>query len=150
MTVVLLSMSRCRSLCSRRLCWGTCHRKHKVWKHNSCCQRCTYTLQQPFNCRGQCYDALSNMNGYKKAFTRQILEESSLTLTYCHGHALNLAVGDMIRAERLSRDTIGTTSELSKLIKKSPKREAMLSKMKELSLGTLDLKCYTLPDEQCE
>ena len=71
------------------------------------------------------------MNGYKKAFTRQILEESSLTLTYCHGHALNLAVGDMIRAERLSRDTIGTTCELSKLIKKSPKREAMLSKMKE-------------------
>ena len=42
----------------------------------------------------------------------------------------------MIRAERLLRDTRDTTSELSKLKKKSPKRDAMPFKLKEeISLG---------------
>ena len=39
-------------------------------------------------------------------------------------------VSDMIRAERLLRYTMATTGELFKLIKRSPKRDAMLSKLK--------------------
>ena len=48
-----------------------------------------------------------------------------------HGHALNLAVGEIIRAERLLRDTMDNTSELFKLTIKSPERNAILFKMKE-------------------
>ena len=54
---------------------------------------------------------------------------------------------DMIRAERFLRDTMDTTSELSKLIKKSTKREAVLSKLKEeLSLRNYEFRvlCPTL------
>ena len=74
------------------------------------------------------------MAGHKKGIPSQILEESPLT--QCYGHVLNLDVGDMIRTDWLLRDTMNTTSELSKLIKKSPKWNAMLSKLNaELSLG---------------
>ena len=61
------------------------------------------------------------MTGHKKGIESQILEESPLAfLTHCYGHVLNLAVGDMIRAEQLLGDSMDTTSELSKLIKKVP------------------------------
>ena len=77
------------------------------------------------------------MTGYKKGVASQIFEESPLVfLTHCYDHALNLAVGDMIRAEWLLRDTMDTTSEPSKLKKDPPNRDAMLFKLKEeLSLG---------------
>ena len=42
-----------------------------------------------------------------------------------------IMVSDMIRAERLLRDTMATTGELFKLIKRSPKRDAILSNLKE-------------------
>ena len=44
-------------------------------------------------------------------------------------HALNLAVNDMIKEDRLLKSTMNTTSELLKLIKKLPKREGMLQKI---------------------
>lgn len=44
---------------------------------------------------------------------------------------MNLAVGDLIRAEWFLRDTMDTTSDLSKLMRKSPKQDAMLFKLKE-------------------
>ena len=104
------------------------------------------------NCRRQCYDEASNTNGHKKGVVSQILEESPLAfLTHCYDHALNSAIDDMIRAEGLLRDTIDTTSELSKLIKNFHKRDAMLSKRKEeLSLETMDLECYVVPGGQRE
>ena len=64
--------------------------------------------------------------------TSQILFGFSLAfLTHFHGHAFNLAVGEIIRAERLLRDTMDNTSELFKLTIKSPERNAMLFKLKE-------------------
>ena len=83
------------------------------------------------NCRGQCYDGASNMTGDKRGNTSQILQEYPLAFLTRYGHALSLAIGDMIRAERLLRNTMDTASKLSKLIKKSLKRNAMLSEMKE-------------------
>ena len=71
-----------------------------------------------FNCCGQCYDWASNIIGHKMEDASQILEESPLTfLTHCYGHTLNLASGDMIRMERLLKDTMDTTNKLSKLNK---------------------------------
>ena len=83
------------------------------------------------NCRGQCYDGASNMKGIKQSVATQIQSESALVfLTHCHGHALNLAVNDMIKEDRLLKNTMDTTSELSKLITKLPKREGMLQKIR--------------------
>lgn len=55
----------------------------------------------------------NNMTVYKKKVSTQILEESPLAfLTHCYGHALNLAVGDMIKQERQLRSTVDTTYKL--------------------------------------
>lgn len=40
--------------------------------------------------------------------------------THCYGHALNLAVGDVMKKSRLMGDTLNTTSEISKLLKYFP------------------------------
>ena len=55
----------------------------------------------------------NNMTVYKKKVSTQILEESPLAfLTHCYGHALNLAIGDMIKQERQLRSTVDTTYKL--------------------------------------
>ena len=54
--------------------------------------------------------------------------EPQAVLTYCYGHALNLAVNDTITKVPKMKDTC---YEIVKLIKFSPKREAMLSQLKE-------------------
>ena len=60
------------------------------------------------------------MTGHKMEDASQILEESPLAfLTHYYGHTLNLAGSDMIRTERLLKDTMNTTNKLSKL-NKSP------------------------------
>ena len=57
--------------------------------------RMNFKLQ---NCWGQCYDGTSNMAGIRSGVAKQISdEESSAVFTYCYNHALNLAVGDMVR-----------------------------------------------------
>ena len=68
---------------------------------------------------GQCYDCAKNMCGIKNGVSNKILSENPKAfLTHCVGHALNLAAG-----------------EISNLIKKSPKRDAMLQKIrKDISL----------------
>ena len=48
-------------------------------------------------------------------------------------HALNLAVSDTIKQSRPTKDYLDTCYEIIKLIKFSPKREAMLQDMKEKS-----------------
>ena len=55
--------------------------------------------------------------------------------THCLGHALNLVVGDMVMIERFLKYSMDTTYEISNLIEKSPKRDAMLQKIrKDISL----------------
>ena len=51
--------------------------------------------------------------------------------THCYGHALNLGVSDAIKNSQAMKDCLDTCTELVKLIKFSPKREAMLRKLKE-------------------
>ena len=90
------------------------------------------------NCRGQCYDGASNMKGHKKGVATQILQEEGRALyTHCYGHSLNLAIADTVREIKLLQDTLDTTSEISKLLKYSPKRDTMFVKLKEeLAPGT--------------
>ena len=64
-----------------------------------------------------------------KRVAAQILSlESRATNTHCYGHALNLAASNTIK---ILRDTLDAAFEISKLLKHSPKRDAMFSRLKD-------------------
>ena len=46
--------------------------------------------------------------------------EPKALLTYCFTHSLNLAVGDAIKASKVMKNSLETTYEITKLIKKLP------------------------------
>ena len=84
------------------------------------------------NCRGQCYDGASNMKGIRSGVATQISAiEPRAVYTHCYGHSFNLACQDMIRSIKVIKDALGTTFELSKLLKYSSKRNAAYLKIKE-------------------
>ena len=83
-------------------------------------------------CCGQCYDGCSTMKGPKNGVAVQFKkEEKRAVYTHCYTHSLNLAVGDTKEQSGILKDTIDTTSELTKLVKKSPKRDAKLTSIKD-------------------
>ena len=85
-------------------------------------------FQIPFaKLRGQCYDGCNTMAGKKEV---QEIEPRAV-FTHCYGHALNLGVSDAIKKSPAMKDCLDTCIELVKLIKFSPKREALLHKLKE-------------------
>ena len=60
------------------------------------------------------------MVGAKTGVASHITEiESHAYLTHCHGQALQLAVGETIKAIKIMRCTLDVASELNKLIKYS-------------------------------
>ena len=82
-------------------------------------------------CRGQCYDGTGLMAGAHKSVATQISSEEPRALfTHCYGHALNLAVCDAVKKCKVIQDAMDSTFEISKLIKFSPKRDAMFTKLK--------------------
>ena len=81
--------------------------------------------------RGQCYDGCSTMAGTKGGVaTLMKLVEQRALCTHCYGHATNLACSDSIRQVKCVRDANDTVNEISKLVRKSPKRDSHLEKMK--------------------
>ena len=57
--------------------------------------------------------------------------------SHCYGHALNLAASDTVKKNKILRDTLDTAFEISKLLKFSPRRDALFSKLKdEIAPGT--------------
>ena len=78
------------------------------------------------------------MCGSKKGAATQITSvESRAVFIHCYGHALNLAIGDTIKSNKILRDTLDTTYEISKLLKYSPRRGALFEKIKaEINPGT--------------
>ena len=82
--------------------------------------------------RGQCYDGASSMRGSQSGVATQILkEEPRAVYTHCYGHALNLACSDAVKGCKVMRDALDITYEIVKLIKKSPRRDATLQRLKE-------------------
>ena len=82
------------------------------------------------HCRGQCYDGAKNMAGEKGGVSKQIMDREKRALfSHCYGHSLNLAASDAIKNCKLMADTLDTTFEISKLIKFSPKINAMFDKL---------------------
>ena len=77
------------------------------------------------DCRGQCYDRASVMQGVRNDVATQILQIQPKALyTHCYGHSLNLACQDTIRSIKPLRDALDTTFELSKLLKYSASTSA--------------------------
>ena len=82
-------------------------------------------------CRGQCYDGAAAMAGAHKGVATQISSEEPRALfTHCYGHALNLAAYEAMKKCKVVQDAMDTVSEISKLIKLSPKRDAVFTKLK--------------------
>ncbi len=92
--------------------------------------------------RGQCYDGCSTMTGAKKGVSKKIQEEQPKAIfTHCYGHALNLAACDAVKANKLLRDALDTTYEITKLVKLSPKRDSIFQRIKsELAIDQSGLR----------
>ena len=97
-------------------------------------------------CRGQCYDGCSTMTGSKNGVVVQIKKDEKRALyTHCYCHSLNLAIGDTMRNCDLLQRTLDNTFELTKLIKKSPKRE---SKLKEIQAAVAHESCNEYSEKE--
>ena len=59
-----------------------------------------------------------------------ILVEKRPLYTHCYGHDTYLAFSDSIRQVKFERDAHDTVNEISKLVRKLPKRDIHLEKMK--------------------
>ena len=57
--------------------------------------------------------------------------EPRAVYTHCHGHSLNLACADTINTCKLLKVALDTAHEITKLIKKSPRRNAIFDRLKE-------------------
>ena len=79
-------------------------------------------------CRAQCYDGASNMK--KAAREIKAIEPRALYL-HCYGHSLNLAVADTLKSVKVMSDVIDHALEICKLLKYSPRRDAIFHKLKE-------------------
>ena len=77
------------------------------------------------HCRGQCYDGASSTCGIRKGVANKLLdEEPRAVFTHCYGHTLNLTVGDCVKQCKVMKMALDVVAEVSKPIKKSPKRDA--------------------------
>ena len=82
--------------------------------------------------RGQCYDGASAMCGSQGGVATLIQhEEPRAIYIHCYGHALNLACGDAIKKCEVMRNALDTSYELIKLIKKSPRRDAVFQRVRD-------------------
>ena len=62
------------------------------------------------NARGQCYDGAKNTCGIKNGVSNKILSKNPKAFfIHCFGHALNLAVGGMVKNVRFLKDSMDTT-----------------------------------------
>ena len=58
-------------------------------------------------------------------------EEPRALYTHCYGHALDLAFSDADKKCKITRDGLDSSYELIKLVKKSPRWDAILQKLKQ-------------------
>ena len=81
---------------------------------------------------GQCYDGDSTMKGARSGVAKRILdEEPRAVYMHYYGHSINLAASDAVRQTKLMKDSLEIAHEITKLIKFSPRREAVFQELKE-------------------
>ena len=82
---------------------------------------------------------------FRSGVATQILAENPKALyIHCFGHSINLAVQDMVRANKILKDCLYYTYQLVKLLRWSPKRKAMLAKIKSQTDDTAGVGVRTL------
>jgi len=71
------------------------------------------------------------MSGLRNGVAAQVQKlEPRAIYTHCYGHSLNLAAGDTIKRSTVQK-ALDITYEMFKLVKYSPKWDAMFSKFKD-------------------
>ena len=76
------------------------------------------------NAQGQCYDRAPAMAGSKSSVVTQLkLLSGKCLFTHCYGHALYLAVGDVIRNLKDLKEMFPTVHEICKLVLKITKTQ---------------------------
>ena len=74
----------------------------------------------------------ASMAGSKSGVAKQLQTlQPKAIYVHCYGHALNLACSDSIRRCKLLRDALDIAREMTKLIKESPRREAIFKDLKD-------------------
>ena len=72
------------------------------------------------------------MSGKRSGVVKQIEEEEQKAIyTYCFGHALNLAASNTTKACTTLKNALDITLEITKLVKLSPRRDAIFLRLKE-------------------
>ena len=83
--------------------------------------------------RGQSYDGAANMSGSKNGVATQMQELApNAAYIWCNCHLTSLASGDCIKNCVPLRDAMANSSEICKLIKFSPHREALFELIKQM------------------
>ncbi len=81
--------------------------------------------------RGQCYDGCSTMSGHRNGLAKRVHEmEPRAVFTHCYSHSLNLAANDSVKKSKFMKGSLETASEITKLIKLSPRRDAIFEELK--------------------
>ena len=76
------------------------------------------------------------MSGHKSGIAAVLQsEEPRAAYTHCYGHALSLACSDAVKNSKVIKDTLDTSYELIKLVKKSPHHDAIFQKLKKQMLN---------------
>ena len=57
--------------------------------------------------------------------------ERRALFTYCYGPTLNLAISDPVKGCKVLKSVLETTSQITKLIKFSPRKEAIFQEVKK-------------------
>jgi hypothetical protein len=72
------------------------------------------------------------MKGERTGLKTRILDVNPKAMyIHCYGHSLNLAVQDTVKSIKMIKDIIDVSYEITKLVKFSPKREALLDTIKK-------------------
>ena len=84
------------------------------------------------HCCVQCYDAASVMSGTRSGLAKSVTDNEPRAInTHYYRHALNTSGGDTVRQCQVMKSALDVVMEISKLIKKSPKRDAVFQRLKE-------------------
>ena len=64
--------------------------------------------------------------------------EERAIFTHCYGHALNLAVVDIVKQSKVIKDVLDTVGEINQLLQYSPRHDSLFQQLKSsVSPGTV-------------
>ena len=83
------------------------------------------------HCQEQYFYGTSSLSGSNSGVVTQIAKEKQLALYFpCFGYSLNLAVADSVKKSNVRCDALETVIRVTKLVKFSPKRNALFDQIK--------------------